>query len=185
MRPIRGGRLYAMGRQPRGTGVGSALKVPGVKAERRRDTRGPAVEDIRRMLEATAGNTENGNPRRRDRRDALLARIAGLGAVRAEPRRNGSRAGHDVDPREGRRERELIPLPAAVVEALRRYLAQRGATGQGPLFVSRSRRSARDGSKRLHTNSVLRIVDGLGRRVGVRVWCHAPPHCDCCSTRVP
>jgi hypothetical protein len=34
------------------------LEVPGVKAERRRDTRGPAVEDIRRMLAATAGDTE-------------------------------------------------------------------------------------------------------------------------------
>jgi integrase/recombinase XerC len=69
-----------------------------------------------------------------------------------------------------------VPLPGAVVAVLRRYLAHRGGSGQGPLFVSRSRRSARGGSKRLHTNSVLRIVDALGRRVGVRVWCHALRH---------
>lgn len=30
------------------------LEVPGVKAEQRRDTRGPAVEDIKRMLATTA-----------------------------------------------------------------------------------------------------------------------------------
>src|ERR1700730_7622334 len=34
------------------------LEVPGVKAERRRDTRGPAVEDVRRMLAATKGDSE-------------------------------------------------------------------------------------------------------------------------------
>jgi site-specific recombinase XerC len=33
------------------------LEVPGLKAERRRDVRGPSVADICRMLEATAGNT--------------------------------------------------------------------------------------------------------------------------------
>ena len=75
----------------------------------------------------------------------------------------------------GRRERELVPLPGAVVEALRRYLGYRGAVGQGPLFVTRSRRG-RDGSGRLHKRSVLRIVDELGRRVGVPVWCHALRH---------
>jgi hypothetical protein len=34
------------------------LEVPGVKAEPRRQTAGPAVEDIRRMLAATSGDTE-------------------------------------------------------------------------------------------------------------------------------
>lgn len=53
---------------------------------------------------------------------------------------------------------------------------RRGVGREGPLFVSRSRRGARDGSRRLHTNSVLRIVDDLGRRVGLRVWPHALRH---------
>src|SRR5581483_7177852 len=34
------------------------LEVPGVKAEKRRDTRGPTVADVRRLLEATSGDTE-------------------------------------------------------------------------------------------------------------------------------
>jgi site-specific recombinase XerD len=34
------------------------LEVPGVKAERRRDVRGPAVDDVKRMLAATTGDSE-------------------------------------------------------------------------------------------------------------------------------
>lgn len=34
------------------------LEVPGVRAERRRDTRGPETSDIRRMLEGTVDDTE-------------------------------------------------------------------------------------------------------------------------------
>ena len=35
-----------------------AIEVPGVKGERRRDTRGPTVDDVRAMLTATSGDTE-------------------------------------------------------------------------------------------------------------------------------
>lgn len=152
------------------------LEVPGVKAERRRDTRGPAVEDIRRMLTATAGDTET------ETRDAaIVVTLFGLGLRVSELcgltlEETDLARGTTWITGKGRRERELVPLPEVVVAALRRYLAHRGATGQGPLFVSRSRRRDGDGSKRLHARSVLRIVDGLGRRVGVRVWCHALRH---------
>ena len=152
------------------------LEVPGVKAERRRDTRGPAVEDIRRMLEATAADTETGT-----RDAAIVVTLYALGLRVSElcgltlEETDLARATTWIRGK-GRRERELVPLPAAVVDALRRYLAHRGGTGKDPLFVSRSRRTARDGSRRLHPNSVLRIVDRLGRRVGVRVWCHALRH---------
>ena len=74
----------------------------------------------------------------------------------------------------GRRDRELVPLPAAVVEAIRRYLPHRG-TQAGPLFQSGGERGkSRDG--RLETRSVLRIVRVLGQRVGLHVWCHGLRH---------
>ena len=74
----------------------------------------------------------------------------------------------------GRREKELVPLPAPVVEAIRRYLTYRG-TAAGPLFQTRGHRGkARDG--RLETRSVLRIVRELGQRVGLHVWCHGLRH---------
>jgi site-specific recombinase XerC len=58
-----------------------------------------------------------------------------------------------------RRERELVPLPATVVEAIRKYLRYRG-TAAGPLFLTKGNRGKnRDG--RLETRSVLRIVREL------------------------
>lgn len=152
------------------------LEVPGVKAERRRDTRGPSVDDIRKMLAATAGDTET------ESRDAAIVvtlfclglRVSELCGLRLEE--TDLARGTTWIRGKGRREREMVPLPPLVVDALRRYLCHRGAAGQGPVFASRSRRRAKDGSVRLNSRSVLRIVDGLGRRVGVRVWCHALRH---------
>jgi integrase len=161
------------------------LEVPGVKGERRRDTRGPAVEDIKRMLAATSGDTET------ETRDAAIVvtlyclglRVSELCGLRLEET-DLARATTWIRGK-ARRERELVPLPSAVVEALRRYLRHRGAGGQGPLFVSRPRGRRQAGlfddpatraPRRLHPRSVVRIVDALGRRVGVRVWCHALRH---------
>jgi integrase/recombinase XerC len=151
------------------------LEVPGVKAERRRDTRGPAVEDVRRLLAATAANTEVAT------RDAAIVtvlfclglRVSELCGLNLEE--TDLARGTAWIKGKGRRERELVPLPDAAVAALRRYLAHRSNETTGPLFVSRSRRLGREG-RRLHSGSVLRIVVALGRRVGVRVWCHALRH---------
>lgn len=74
----------------------------------------------------------------------------------------------------GRKEKELIPLPAVVVTVIRRYLPFRG-TVPGPLFQTRGqRRKHRNGA--LETRSVLRIVRGLGQQVGLHVWCHGLRH---------
>jgi hypothetical protein len=43
----------------------------------------------------------------------------------------------------GKREKELIPLPLPVIEAIRRYLRHRGGTAKGPLFLTRSGRISR------------------------------------------
>lgn len=68
---------------------------------------------------------------------------------------------------EGRRERELVPLPAPVCEAIRRYLAHRGGLA-GPLFVARGHRG-KNRDRHLETRSVLRSVRTLGQRVGLHV----------------
>jgi integrase len=73
-----------------------------------------------------------------------------------------------------RREKELIPLPAPVVEAIRNYLRYRG-TAAGPLFQTRGQRG-KNRSGALETRSVLRIVRELGQRVGLHVWPHALRH---------
>lgn len=150
------------------------LEVPGVKAERRRQTAGPTVEEVRRLLDATTDDTEA------DTRDhAMILTFVCLGLRVSElcgltlqdtdlNRSNTWITG------KGRKERELVPLPAPVVAAIRRYLRHRGSQA-GPLFQTRGQRGkARDG--RLETRSVLRIVRVLGQRVGLHVWCHGLRH---------
>lgn len=150
------------------------LEVPGVKGERRRPTAGPSVEDIHRMLAATSGDTE---AQTRDYAIVVVFYCLGL--------RVSELCGLNLQDTDlvkgstwikgkGRRERELVPLPAPAVEAIQRYLTHRG-TQAGPLFQTRGLRGRRrDG--RLETRSVLRIVRTLGQRVGLHVWNHALRH---------
>lgn len=150
------------------------LEVPGVKAERRRQTAGPRLEDIRRMLAATKGDTEG------ETRDyAIVVTFYCLG-LRVSELCGLTLQETDLDSGtawirgKGRQEKELVPLPALVVEAIRRYLTYRG-TVPGPLYQTRGNRGkSRNGH--LETRSVLRIVRELGQRVGLHVWCHGLRH---------
>lgn len=166
------------------------LEVPDVRAEKRRVTAGPTVEDVRRMLEATKGDTEG------ETRDYAIiltffclglrvSELCGLNVEDCDLAR-----GTTWIKGKGRRERELVPVPAPVVDAIRRYLAAVGrseVTGSqrrvggtregnaGPLFRSRGNRGKhRDG--RLESRSVFRIVREIGRRVGIKCWPHALRH---------
>jgi integrase/recombinase XerC len=161
------------------------LEVPGVKPERRRDTRGPAVDDVRRMLAATSADSEV------ETRDAAIIvtlfclglRVSELCGLTLEE--TDLARGSAWIRGKGRRERELVPLPATVVAAVRRYLVHRGATGQGPLFVRHvvQRRQPRlfqeetvSEPRRLNPRSVLRIVAQLGARCGFHAWPHGLRH---------
>ena len=136
------------------------LDVPGVKAEQRRVTTGPTIDEVRRMLDATADDTE---AETRDHAIVLMffalgLRVSALCGLNLQE--TNLARGTTWIKGKGRREKELVPLPAPVVEAIRRYLKRRG-TGPGPLFQTRGNRGkARDG--RLETRSVLRIVRELG-----------------------
>lgn len=150
------------------------LEVPGVKAEKRRNTTGPTIANVQAMLAATTADTEGET---RDRAMILtffavglrVSELCGLNLETTDLAR-----GTTWIKGKGRKEKELVPLPAAVVAALRRYLTHRGNQA-GPLFQTRGRRGkARDG--RLETRSVGRIVRDLGERVGLHVWCHGLRH---------
>jgi integrase len=166
------------------------LEVPGVKAERRRDVRGPSVDDVR-LLAATAGDSE---AETRDRAIVLVfyclgLRVSELCGLTLEE--TDLARGSTWIKGKGRKEKELVPLPAVVVEAIRRYLAASGRAagaggGQrrydvprgaaaGPLFQTRGQRGKnRNGA--LEKRSVLRIVRELGQKVGLHVWCHSLRH---------
>lgn len=150
------------------------IEVAGGRIERRRDTAGPTVAQIQQMLDATSGDTEA------ETRDFAIVttffvlglRVSELCGMNLQD--CDFKAGNAWILGKGRRERELVPLPHTVVEALRRYLRHRGLQS-GPLFLTRGQRGKnRDG--RLETRSVLRIVRELGRRCGFRCRCHGLRH---------
>jgi integrase/recombinase XerC len=109
-----------LGRMLRVVHGGWYLEVPGVKAERRRDTRGPIVDDIRRMVEATAAETET-----ETRDQAIVVTLFCLGL------RVSELCGLNLEETDlargtvwirgkGQRERELVPRQP---RSSRRYVA--------------------------------------------------------------
>lgn len=150
------------------------LEVPGVKAERRRQTAGPTIEEIRQLLAATRGDTEA------ETRDYAIVMVFYCLGLRVSELCGLTLQDTNLDrgctwiTGKGRKERELVPLPQPVIVALRKYLTHRG-TQTGPLFMTRGNRGKnRDGH--LETRSVLRIVRQLGQKIGIHCWCHGLRH---------
>lgn len=151
-----------------------SIEVSGVRPERRRKTVGPALDVVQAMLAATSGDSESDT-----RNYAILLTFVCLGLRVSELcgltlEETNLQSGTTWILGKGRREREMVPIPAVVVEAIRRYLPYRGSS-PGPLFQTLGRRGqSRNGA--LETRSVLRIIRELGQRVGAHVWCHGLRH---------
>jgi integrase/recombinase XerC len=150
------------------------IEVSGVRGEKRRNTEGPTLAQVRQLLDTTAGDTEHDT---RDR--AIVVTFASIG-LRVSELCGLNLQEVDIEHGrawirgKGRREKELVPLPPQVVTAIRRYLVYRG-TNSGPLFQTRGNRGkSRDG--RLETRSVGRIVRKIGERIGLHVWPHGLRH---------
>lgn len=126
------------------------LEMPGVKAERRRQTAGPTIPDVQAMLNATMADTEA------ETRDyaivltffALGLRVSELCGLNSET--TDLSRGNTWIKGKGRKEKELVPLPDPVVTALRRYIQHRDSQA-GPLFqtVDDAARPVTDGWKRV------------------------------------
>lgn len=150
------------------------IEVGGVKAERRRDTRGPTADLVAQLLDATKGDTEQ---QTRDYAIVMVfycmgLRVSELCSLAIQD--TNLETGTTWILGKGRREREIVPMPATVVEAVARYLRHRGDK-TGPLFQTLGNRGAsRNGG--LETRSVLRLVRELGHQVGIRLCCHALRH---------
>jgi integrase/recombinase XerC len=151
-----------------------SLEVAGLRGERRRATAGPSLDVLRAMLAVTAGDSE-----RETRNAAILMTFFCLGLRVSElcgltMEDTDLTSGTTWIRGKGRREREMVPVPAELADAIRRYLTYRGTTA-GPLFQTLGNRGkARSGA--LETRSVLRIVRELGIAVGQHVWNHGLRH---------
>jgi integrase/recombinase XerC len=150
------------------------LEVGNLRAEGRRDMRGPAADEVHKMLALTSGDTES------ETRDAAILltlycvglRVSEVCGLRLED--TDLSGGSTLVKGKGRRERERVPLPTAVVSSIRRYLKHRGLQ-PGPLF-QRCGRGRTTQMNPLATRSVFRIVRQLGQQVGLHVGCHSLRH---------
>jgi integrase len=149
------------------------IELSGIKAERRRQVVGPTVEEIRRILAATSHDTEA------DTRAYAIVMVLFTMGLRVSELCGLNLEETNLDRGQtwvlGKGRRELVPIPAPTVEAIRQYLKHRIGPARGPLFLTRGSRG-RNRDDRLETRSVLRIVRELGERVGLHLWCHSLRH---------
>src|SRR5256714_13843780 len=145
------------------------LELPGEKLERQRDTRGPGLGGMRRLL----GALEEREDAKAARDRALLRLAFDLGL------RRGELASLDLEHLDlgagrlavlgkGQEGRELLTLPSETIAVLRAWLEKRGVE-PGPLFLNFDRAGK---GQRLTATSIYRIARGLGEQVQVR----ARPH---------
>jgi integrase/recombinase XerC len=150
------------------------LEVDGVKVRAVKDTRGPGLDAVKRILRLIDGDDPKS---RRDRAIVHLAYVLGL--------RRGEIAGLDVSDVDiagqvvwvrgkGKAEDEDLTLPFPTRRILADLLEVRGST-DGPLFVNFDRAGKAPGG-RLSGTSIYRLVRDLGIKVGVRTWPHALRH---------
>lgn len=127
-----------------------------------RDTRGPSLDEVRRVLAAASAQLEP----QRGRDVALVALLATMGLRREEL------SAADVDDYDrargrlrilgkGRDEHEWVTIPDAVATHLNAYLDARGAVLGESLFHNHSRARC---SRRLTGGGIARILAELGRR---------------------
>lgn len=151
------------------------IELPGVHAEARRDTKGPEPMTVRAVLDAIDTADEPGA-----RDAAIVHTIYGL-ALRASELCRLDLSDFDAAHGtlwvlgKGRREKALLKLPDAAVEAISKYLRSRG-TVAGPLFQSLGNMGRLRQNQRLETRSVLRIIRTRGAAVGVKLWTHGLRH---------
>src|SRR2546421_4298887 len=149
--------------------VNWTLELPGEKLERQRDTRGPGLSGMRRLL----GALEERQDAKAVRDRALLRLAFDLGL------RRGELASLDLEHLDldagtlavlgkGQKGRELLTLPPETAAVLKGWLEQRGLEA-GPLFLNFDRAGK---GRRLTSTSIYRIVRDLGDQVQVR----ARPH---------
>lgn len=154
--------------------VSWSLEVENLKTEPYRDTRGPGDDGYLRLLHASHGQR---NERLRQRDTAILHLLHDIVL------RRGEVVGLDVEDLDlsagtvsilgkGRTQRETLTLPEPTKDALRAWLEVRGME-PGPLFVNYDHAGK---GKRLTGTSVYRIVEGLGKTVGLKTRPHGLRH---------
>ena len=151
-----------------------SLEVDGVKVRAVKDTRGPGLDAVRRILKLMDGDDPKS---RRDRAIIHLAYVLGLrrGEIAALDVSDVDIRGQALSVRgKGKAEDEPLTLPSSTRRILSEWLEVRD-TKDGPLFINFDPAGKSPGA-RLSGTSINRLVRDYGRKVGVRTWPHAIRH---------
>lgn len=153
-----------------------SLDVDGLAVEPLRDTRGPGLAGIVKLLEAAVAQTDEWCAAR----DSALVWIFSTTALRLNEVGSLDLAHVDLAGRrlfalrKGKKERVWISMPSEAVSALNAWIDRRGRQ-PGPLFVSRATRKRRpDG--RLANCSLWMIIRDLAAGAGITARPHGLRH---------
>lgn len=150
------------------------LEIESLKTEAYRDTSGPGSNAYRRMLAEVESRATAKSVRDR----AILRLLHDLGL------RRGELCALDVSDVDlvagtvavlgkGRHQQQRLTLPVPTKEALSAWMDARGPE-EGPLFTNCDR--AKQGTGRLTSTAVYKLVRDLGRKVGVETRPHGLRH---------
>jgi integrase/recombinase XerC len=152
------------------------LKTKGPKSEAYRDTAGPDLETVNKILEHVDRKVSP-----KGLRDAAIVRLLfGLALRRAEVLTlDYEHVDFDNETLwimgKRRNEREKMTLTREIVRALNHWIAVRG-TKPGPLFVPITRGGRVKNMNRLDGADVRRLVSQIGTELGIHLWPHALRH---------
>lgn len=151
------------------------LRVKNPESQPYRDTTGPMIEEIQKLLDK-AGERNDAT----GRRDVAIIRLGfDLALRRAEIAKIDV---EHVDPQKsrvsilgkGRREPVWVALPPETLDAVNAWLDARGR-GPGPLFTNFDHRPSKRG-RRLSGCAIRKIVTEIGEAAGVDVTVHGLRH---------
>lgn len=150
------------------------LQVKNRKIEAYRDTKGPGIENFKKILNLTEARGDG-----KGIRDlAILRLMFDLGLRRGEV---VALDFSDLDLErktihvlgKGKTQKTELSLPAPTIAALTEWLNERGDFS-GPLFLNLDR--ARKGDGRITGKSIYRLVRGLGEKIGIKTRPHGIRH---------
>ena len=150
------------------------LEVKNQKTEAYRDTRGPGVENFKKILTIT----EDRGDVKGIRDKAILRLLFDLGLRRGEVTALNV-ADADLERKtihimgKGRTQKTELSLPVPTMTALTEWLKLRGQQ-PGPLFLNLDR--AQKGDGRISGKSIYRLVRGLGEKIGIKTRPHGIRH---------
>ncbi len=154
------------------------ISIKNERAAAAEGVEGPGVEALARVFVAAAAQSDSF----RATRDSAMLRLMFDLALRRSTVSNVDIQDVDLErlriqiSLKGRRGKTPYSLTAKSAAAIGKHLETRGAPKTGPLFVDSRGRLMRIAGSRISPNGITKIVNHLGKLVGVKLWPHGIRH---------